>query len=364
MTAGMVLGVCQLLAEDRPASLLPIGINAEGRHFVRQGSAERWIVRGVNYDHDGQGRLLEDYWIDEWSTVVEDFREMKALGVNTVRIHLQLGRFMTGPTTTNRTSLEQLRKLVGLAESERLYLDLTGLGCYHKKEIPVWYDPLPEADRWAVQQHFWKAVAEVCKGSPAIFCYDLMNEPILPGDKEETEWLAGELGGKFFVQRISLSLKGRTREAVAKGWVEGLARAIRSVDDRTPITVGVIPWAQVFPGAKPLFYSPEVSTSLDFVSIHLYPRAGKKTEDLAALRTYQIGKPLVVEEIFPLNASVEETATFIRERTNEVDGWVSFYWGQTIHDYKSKTDVTSGLIRSWLGTWATLMQSFSQSSNS
>ena len=34
---------------------------------------------GVNYDHDDAGRLLEDYWADEWPTVVEDFREIKAL---------------------------------------------------------------------------------------------------------------------------------------------------------------------------------------------------------------------------------------------------------------------------------------------
>lgn len=27
-----------------------------------------------NYDHDDDGRLLEDYWQDEWPTVVEDFQ--------------------------------------------------------------------------------------------------------------------------------------------------------------------------------------------------------------------------------------------------------------------------------------------------
>ncbi len=49
---------------------------------------------GVNYDHDsqGEGRLLEDYWIDEWETVRGDFREMKELGANVVRIHLQFGK--------------------------------------------------------------------------------------------------------------------------------------------------------------------------------------------------------------------------------------------------------------------------------
>jgi hypothetical protein len=78
--------------------------------------------------------------------------------------------------------------------------------------------------------------------------------------------------------------------------------AIRAVDQRHMITVGVIPWAQVFKGAKPLFYAPEVGGPLDFVSVHFYPKAVQVEESLAALRVYAVGKPLVIEEIFPLEA--------------------------------------------------------------
>src|SRR5882724_11602053 len=56
-------------------------------HFVRASTGERFVMWGFNYDHDDAGRLLEDYWADEWDTVAEDFREMKALGGNVVRIH-------------------------------------------------------------------------------------------------------------------------------------------------------------------------------------------------------------------------------------------------------------------------------------
>ena len=162
-----------------------------------------------------------------------------------------------------------------MAERTGLYLDLTGLGCYHKQDVPAWYDALDVAARWEVQARFWRAVAGACKDSPAVFCYDLMNEPILPGEKKETEWLAGELGGKYFVQRIALDLAGRTRIEVARDWVKKLTDAIREVDQRHLITVGVIPWAQVFKGAKPLFYSPEVGGPLDFASVHSIPRREK-----------------------------------------------------------------------------------------
>ena len=40
---------------------------------------------------------------------------------------------------------------------------------------------MDEAQRWRVQALFWEAVAKTCAKSNAVFCYDLMNEPILPG---------------------------------------------------------------------------------------------------------------------------------------------------------------------------------------
>jgi len=319
----------------------------DGTHFVAAGSGERVELWGFNYDHDGDGRLLENYWHDEWPTVVEDFQEMKALGANVVRIHLQLPKFMDAPDQPNQANLEQLRRLVRLAERTGLYLDITGLGCYHKEDVPDWYEELEEPDRWDVQARFWEAVAGVCQDSPAIFCYDLMNEPVLTGGPGEG-WLVGEpLGGKYFVQRITKDLRGRSRQEVARAWVESLTSAIREVDDQAMITVGVIPWAYTFPGAKPLFHDPEVGRSLDFVSVHFYPEAGDIDGALKALAVYEIGKPLVVEEIFPLKAGIEETESFI-ERADHVDGWISFYWGRTIAENEAVGDLRSAIIAKWL----------------
>ena len=314
------------------------------------------MIWGFNYDHDDSGRLLEDYWRDEWATVADDFREMKALGANVVRVHLQLGRFMKAADRPDEENLaRRLSRLVRLAEETGLYLDVTGLGCYHKQDVPAWYDALEESARWDVQARFWKAVAGACKGSPAIFCYDLMNEPILTGGDGKKDWLAGEpLGGKYFVQRITTDKRGRADKEIARAWVERLTTAIRSVDDRAMITVGVIPWAQVFKGAKPLFYAPEVCGSLDFASIHLYPKAGKLDDDLAALKVYEVGKPLVIEEIFPLSASFEETETFIERSKAHVDGWISFYWGKTIEDSKKAGDLKSAIVADWLRRFRSL----------
>ena len=332
-----------------PRKLDRIRPSEDKTHFVRVGTNERIVMWGFNYDHDDAGRLLEDYWGDEWATVAEDFREMKALGANVVRVHLQLARFMDDAERPDEANLARLRELVRLAEQTGLYLDVTGLGCYHKQDVPMWYDSLEESARWDVQARFWKAVAGACKDSPAIFCYDLMNEPILTGGDGKKDWLPGKaLGGKHFVQRITIDARGRTDKEIARAWVERLATAIRSVDDRHMITVGVIPWAQVFKGAKPLFYAPEVGGPLDFVSVHFYPKAGDLDGSLAALRVYEVGKPLVIEEIFPLKAGFEETEAFIERSRAHVDGWISFYWGKTIEEYEKEGDLKSALVGGWL----------------
>ena len=327
-----------------------IRVSDDQSHFVRGESAERFIVWGVNYDHDHSGRLLDEYWLDEWPTVVEDFHELKDLGANCVRIHLQVGKFLDAPDRPNDAALTQLAKLVQLAEDTGVYLDITGLACYHKKNIPDWYDKLDEQGRWKAQAVFWEAVAATCKNSPAIFCYDLMNEPILPGKDPETDWLAGDLEGKFFVQRISLDLKDRTREQVAEEWSTRMVDAIRRHDPRHMVTVGEIPWIFVFGGGKPLFHSPTVGKHLDFVAVHFYPKKDEVDKALTALKAYDLGKPLVIEEMFPLSCSQEELAEFIHSSSDIADGWISFFWGKTAKQLKAAEKPTLGeaITAAWL----------------
>ena len=343
-TLCITLVVCISQANSQPP-LPTIHVSQDKLHF-EDSTGKAFRVWGVNYDHDDAGALIEDYWIRDWPRVEEDFAEIQALGANVVRVHLQVAKFMSTAEKPNEVSLKKLGELLQLAERLHLYLDITGLGCYHKADLPAWYDPLDETARWQVQARFWRAIAETCSSSPAVFCYDLMNEPILPGDKPETEWLTGELAGKHFVQRLTLDLKGRSREQVAAAWVKMLTGAIREVDTRHLITVGAIPWALVFPGAKPLFYAPSVSGPLDFVSVHFYPKSGEIQKALDALNVYKVGKPIVVEEFFPLSCSLEEAAEFIAK--SDTSGFVSFYWGKTIEENEQAGDIRGAIVAKWL----------------
>ena len=181
-----------------------IAVSKDGSGFVGVTSGRKFTPWGFNYDHDRKMRLLEEYWDAEWHTVVEDFQEMRQLGANVVRIHLQFTKFMDAPDKPNPHSLAQLGRLLKLAEETGLHLDLTGLACYRKPDVPRWYDEMGEADRWRAQARFWEAIAAACKDSPAVFCYDLMNEPFVPAKpREPGNWLAGKLSEFYFVQALT-----------------------------------------------------------------------------------------------------------------------------------------------------------------
>ena len=347
--AGLAIGSNEAVVLTRGQSLAWIRTSADKTHFVCDGTTNFLVPWGFNYDRDDAGRLLEDYWAGEWAKVAADFHEMKHLGANVVRIHLQLCRFMKSPEQPDEKNLARLGKLVRLAEETGLYLDVTGLGCYHKNEVPAWYDAMDESARWKVQARFWRAVAGVGKDSPAIFCYDLMNEPVASGDRKG-DWLPGQpLAGSYFVQRLTTAMRGRTDREIAKEWIAELSAAIRSVDKRHMITVGLVPWEETFgPGAKSAFRDPDVSAPLDFLCIHYYPRQGKLDDDLAILKLYDMGKPLVSEEIFPLSADVETTEEFIRRSRMDANGWISFYWGKTSGEYDKEPGAIAALTGRWL----------------
>src|SRR5262249_38747475 len=161
---------------------------------------------------------------------------------------------------------------LALAEKTGIYLDLTGLGCYHKPDVPAWYDKLGEQDRWDVQARFWQAVAGRCAKSPAIFCYDLMNEPVVPGGRrKDGDWLGPPFGDKHFVQVITLDQQNRPRPDIARAWIRHLVAAIRKVDRRHLATVGLVHWSLDRNGLTSGFVPEKVVADLDFLCVHLYP---------------------------------------------------------------------------------------------
>lgn len=337
----------QILAKADDMSWIQVA--QDQKSFVLAPSGQPFIPWGFNYDHDTQGRLLEDYWEKEWDRVTAHFQQMKKLGANVVRIHLQVGKFMAKPDKPDAKALDRLGQLVSLAEKEGLYLDLTGLGCYHKADVPAWYDQLAEKDRWEVQARFWEAVASRCAQSPAIFCYDLMNEPVVPGGKRKHgNWLGPAFAGKHFVQFITLDQQQRPRHEIARQWIKHLAAAIRRQDRRHLVTVGLVHWSLDRPGLTSGFVPGQIVADLDFISVHLYPEQGKMDEALKTLAGFAVGKPVVIEETFPLRCSLAEFGQFMEKSSKDAAGWIGFYWGKPPDELRQTKTIADAMMLSWL----------------
>jgi hypothetical protein len=342
------LAACKL-AGAAEAKMEPIAVSKDGRSFVLEPSGRKFTPWGFNYDHDEAGRLIEDYWEREWPKVEEDFGEMKELGANVTRIHLQFGKFMETADKPNAAQLARLARLLALAERTGIYLDLTGLGCYHKADVPAWYDALDERARWRAQAAFWEAVAARCADSPAVFCYDLMNEPVVAGaPRKAGDWLGPPFAGKHFVQFVTLDAAGRKPYDIAGEWIRALKAAIRRSDRRALVTVGLVDWSLDRPGLRSGFVPDRIAADLDHVSVHLYPNKGEVAKGIETLRGFAVGKPVVIEETFPLRCSMAEFEEFIRGSREIASGWIGFYWGKTPAELRRASTIGDALLLGWL----------------
>jgi hypothetical protein len=344
-------------------ALEPIVLAPEGTGFVGAETRRPFHPWGLNYGN--AGRLMEDFWDRDWETLAGDFREVKALGGNVVRIHLQFGKFMDSAEQANAAALGQLKRLLAMAEECGVYVDVTGLACYRPAEVPAWYDALDEAGRWKAQARFWSAVAQTCASSPAVFCYDLLNEPISPGEKRGAgKWRSGALLGEYdFLQYIALELAGRERAEIAVAWIRQLTTAIREHDQRHLVTVGMLPWSRQWKHLSG-FLPEKVAPELDFLSVHIYPESKQPEEALEGLRQFVIpGKPLVIEETFPLTCTVPELEAFLRASKVHATGWIGHYDGMTLAEYDAlakagKLTIPQTIYRSFLELFVKLRPEF------
>jgi hypothetical protein len=328
-----------------------IMVATDGRGFVLAESKRVFQPWGFNYGN--RGRLMEDFWDRDWQTFAVDFRKMKGLGANVVRVHLQYGKFMSAPDLPNRAAFRQLSRMLRLAETTGLYLDVTGLACYRPGDTPKWYDAMDEPQRWAAQSNFWNTVATTCAASPAVFCYDLINEPFSPGGKREAgAWRSGSsLGGYDFMQFITLDPGGRKREEIPLQWIRVMTAAIRSRDSQALITVGLLPWAGAW-GHLSGFVPEKVAPELDFIAIHIYLESKKPDDAMTALSKCVAGKPVVIEETFPLTCTPAEEESFLRQSREIACGWIGHYDGQSLKDFDKldragRLTPTQAMYREW-----------------
>ena len=70
---------------------------------------------------------------------------------------------------------------------------------------------------------------------------------------------------------------------------------------------------------------------------------------METLKGFAVGKPVVVEETFPLRCSSKELVEFMGKAKPHAAGWVSFYWGKPPEELKASKAFADAILRDWLG---------------
>jgi hypothetical protein len=306
-----LLTVLLLLIARAALGLEFVKISADNKGFVLDPSGERYVPWGHNYGSvDIMQRLAK-----EPERVEREFAEMKAAGTTVARVHPEMPALLLGPEQVNPQAIDRLRLLLSIAEKSGIHLKITGLACYKINNRLPWYDALDDESRWKVQEFFWSTIAQTCAKSPAVFCYDLVNEPAA-GGKRADGWYTGRMGDVEFCQRLTLDQPKRSGDDIFRDWTSRMVAAIRRHDQKHLITLGMLP----FPGAYKA-----AAEQLDFVSPHLYPKSQKVAEEIELLKKFDFGKPIVIGETFPLSCSAEELREFLLQSRGLAHGWIG-HW--------------------------------------
>ena len=91
-----------------------------------------------------------------------------------------------------------------------------------------------------------------------------------------------------------------------------------------------------------------IAGNLNLICVHLYPKTGQLKEDLKLLQGFRVGKPVVIEETFPLGCTAPELRQFLEGSRKYAAGWFGFYWGQTPAELSQSTSIGDSLTAAWL----------------
>jgi hypothetical protein len=322
----------------------------DGRGFIERDSKRPYVPFGTNYYDPHTGWAPKLWKKFDAEKVRQHFQIMRELGVNCARLFLTAGSFQPQADSIEEAALEKLDALVKIARRTRIRLILTGPD--HWEGVPSYWRP----DRFAgdtalaALERFWSVVGHRYQGEPAVFAWDLLNEPHLPWssvrspkDNEQwrgkwNAWLKKKYGtvealrenwaGKLTEQDAwgdvavpenqpdagnpRLRDWQRFREHLADQWVRRQVEALRTSDPSHLVTVGYIQWSYplVRPGPAGRYsaFNPRRQARwLDFVTIHFYPTMGdplsgeknwrKNLSYLQAVLAYcHVGKPVVLGE--------------------------------------------------------------------
>lgn len=274
---------------ENPTSIAVNAQNLAGLNYYPQDSP--WDTFGENYNE---------------SQIAEDFKIIKDLNLNTIRIFLSYEDFKIGKESNLK--LKRLRSLLDTAEKADLQVMVTLFDFYGDYGI----------QDWTLTNAYLKNVVEKIKDHPAVFAWDIKNEPDLDYESR----------GKLNVE----------------AWLSQTIGRIKEMDSIHPVTIG---WSTATAAEA-------LEDQVDIISYHYYQDLEELSETHKKLKS-TTKKPIILQEVgwssyngfwnpFGMDEEdqAEKYADFFETQKRDSINYLSW----TLYDFKEVPSTVAG-TRPW-----------------
>ncbi|WP_452232891.1 cellulase family glycosylhydrolase [Lacinutrix sp. MEBiC02595] len=284
------------------------------RHLVKESSnpleaktakikTDSLIIKGINYYPKATPwNMFGDAFAED--IIANDFKIIKAAGLNSVRIFVQYDDF--GKADVDPEKLEKLKQTLDAAEANKLKVVLTLFDFFGDYSVM----------NWTLNQRHAETIVSTFKDHNAIIAWDIKNEP-------------------------NLDFESRGKDMVI-AWLDSMIDLVKSVDAEHPVTIG---WSNTQS-------APILKDKVDIVSFHYYEGLSELDAAIKTLRKDIPNKPLVLQEFGissysgfwkPLGSSTEDQANYHKKIQEIIAANSLQFMSWTLYDF---VDVPKAVVGS------------------
>jgi hypothetical protein len=343
VTTQSVLSSSSAVGLGGVASSMPMPrIGVVGKQLTLSGQEFKpWGYQHLEFQY------MENFFLvggaQERAWVTNDITGNRAMGANSIRLHMDLWWFIAGIDKDNLEivpgPVSSLLFFLETARDNEIYVLLSGNNTWHPEHIPGWFDELHYTDRWDVSAFYWSEIASavVAAGhSATVLGYELANEPSMDTDPN-WEWYGNDAFGVGIYYRHLIARGPEVNGDTVRAWITRLRNAIKSVDSHGLVTFGA------FPYFNNEFGFANTEDLLDYLEPHCYPPlepwGQTQAEQLYLLRGWlDATKPLVNGEISLWSTVPANNVEFMGELVANYNGVISFSYGYSPDDFTAPPD--------------------------
>lgn len=259
-------------------------------------------IKGINYypqqtPWDTFGKKFDT------SIIEKDFRTLKNMGLNTIRIFVPYEDF--GKEYVDATKLERLKSTLDIAHQQGLKVIIALFDFYGNYAI----------SDWTFTHRHMEQIVSSLKDHEAILAWDIKNEPDLDFEQRD--------------------------QTTVLAWLKEMIWQLKQIDPNHYVTIG---WSSIA-AAKHL------NEDVDMVSFHYYLDLDDFQNQLATLN--EISKPLVLQEFgissnrsiwSPLGVSAKQQAEYYETFFKEIHKANLNYLSWTLYDFEDIPTKAVGIL--------------------